>query len=85
MLGLNLTYWSAEFERRALLNHGRFAWMLALLCILAIFAWWRTARANSEHTELQFEDELAPVISGLGLYRDGVLPTAPSPTESRQS
>jgi hypothetical protein len=78
MLGLNLTYLSADFERRALSDPGRFASILALLCIGVIAAWWRTARANLEHTELQFEDELPPLISSLGLHRDGILSIKPS-------
>lgn len=85
MLGLNLTYWGAEFERRALSDPGRFPWIVAaLLCIAAISTWRRTAWANSEYTELQFEDELPPIVSSLGLHRDGVLPVEPSRKESHQ-
>jgi len=73
IFGLSATYWSADFERRALSDQTKYAWMLALLCIAAGCARWRTAWANSG-MDLRFEEELAPVISELGLHRDGILP-----------
>ncbi|MGI9070935.1 MAG: hypothetical protein ACR2JB_06330 [Bryobacteraceae bacterium] len=79
MLGLNLTYWSAEFERRALSDLRKYSCMLAILCFAAICVWWRASCARSDELEVKFEEELSPVIAGLGLHRDGILPVQPSP------
>jgi hypothetical protein len=74
MIGLDVMYLGAEFESRALSNPAKYVWILVVLCIAAVSAWWRTtSQANSGQTKLQFEQELPPVILGLGLYRDGVL------------
>jgi hypothetical protein len=74
LLLLNLTYWCAEFERRALSDPLRYAWMVGGLCIVGFCARWRTqAEVNSREGGLKFEEELIPVIGGLGLHRDGVL------------
>jgi hypothetical protein len=79
MLGLNLTYWSTEFERRALSDLRKYSWMLAILCFAAICVCWRAACARSDELEIKFEEELSPVIVGLGLHRDGILPVQPPP------
>ncbi len=82
MGGLNLTYWGAEFERRALSDAPKYAWMFAVLSIAAICARWRNqAQANSDETTLHFEEEPSPVILGLGLHRDGALPIDPPPPQ----
>ncbi len=75
MLGLNVTYWGADFERRALSDPAQYAWMFAILTAAAVFAWRRTeGQADSGENTLRFEEEAAPAIVGLGLHRDGVLP-----------
>jgi hypothetical protein len=72
-MGLNLTYWSANFERGALLDLHKYICTLAVLCFAAICVWWRTARASLDAIDVQFEEELYPVIAGLNLHRDGIL------------
>lgn len=64
MLGLNAIYWSAEFERRALSDPHRFAWMIAVLTAAVLFAWWRRANATSD-AELRYQEEVPPVITSL--------------------
>ena len=79
MLGLNITFRAAEFERLALANPSKYAWTVAVLSIAAFFASWRTgSNAQSEEAPLQFEDEWSPVILSLGLHRDGTLPLEPA-------
>lgn len=69
----------AAFERRALSDLTSYAWMLAILCITAVCARWRTAAlAKSEELVLQFEEEPPPAVQVLGLHRDGVLPIEPA-------
>ncbi len=68
----------ALLERQALGHTGSMAVMLTLLVI----AWvgirrMTVARARREEQELRFEEEAAPVLQGLGLYRDGVMPIGP--------
>jgi len=42
--------------------------MLALLCVAALLARWRTtAHAESPEESLQFEEALVPVIQSLGV------------------
>jgi hypothetical protein len=73
-LGLNATFWCADFERRALSDPVKYGWIVGVLCISAFCAWWRThTESEFEGTTLQFEEEMLPVIAGLGLHRDGVL------------
>ena len=68
------------FERRALGDPATYLRMLLVLAIAAVCARWRlVARARSEDTDVQFEDESAPTIFVLGLTRDGVLPIEPAP------
>lgn len=74
MLGLNITYRGAEFERRALSDESRYSWLFAILCIAAVCARWRTERASLAQSEIQFEETSSPPIAGLGLHRDGTLP-----------
>lgn len=66
MLGLNAIYWSADFERRALSDPHRFAWMLTGLGTAAFFAWCRRASAV-KGMDLQYQEELPPVITSLHL------------------
>lgn len=67
MLGLNIVFWSAEFERRALSDLRKYLCILALLAGTVIVTWARRAGADDERAELLFEDEMPPVITSLGL------------------
>ena len=65
-------------ELSALEDPARYAAMIAILVAVAGAARWRTARrANTEEPVVQFDDEQAPVLTSLGLFRDGVLPIQP--------
>ena len=72
-----------EFEQQALRSAGIGTVTLIALGIVALLARWRTeARAHTEKGEMQFEDDLPPVILGLGLHRDGALTIEPSSSHS---
>lgn len=65
-------------ELKALKDPARYEAMIAILAAVAGAARWRTARrANTEEPVVQFDDEQAPVLISLGLFRDGVLPIEP--------
>lgn len=85
MGGLNATYLFAEFERRALSDRTRYAWIVVTLTLVAIAAWWRTRAGGRDAGALLFEEELSPVISGLGLHRDGILTVQTSTTSTPRS
>lgn len=75
--GQNVT----RLERRALQETASMAVMLAVL----VFAWFCVRRlamalAKREEQELRFEDEEPPLVMGLGLYRDGVMPIENPPS-----
>jgi hypothetical protein len=73
----------AEFERQALGDPARYSMILALLGLIVALARWRTtAAANSEGAELRFEEEAPPVITSLGLDRDGALSIEAPPARS---
>ncbi|HWF09327.1 MAG TPA: hypothetical protein VG297_12745 [Bryobacteraceae bacterium] len=64
-----------KLERRALDDFVLYGKIVAVLAIVLAAARWRTAAAaNSEEPIVQFEEHEEPVITGLGLFRDGVLP-----------
>lgn len=67
MLGLNIIYWSAQFELRALADSRTYFLMIATLSVCSVIARWRTERGAS-HEILQFEEEAAPAITTLGLH-----------------
>jgi hypothetical protein len=67
LLGLNATLWSADWERRALSDLSKYAWIVAALGIPATFAWLRRAREHRSNGELRFEEDLPPIIVSLGL------------------
>ena len=73
-------------ERSALESGPRYLTMIIVLAIAAAAARWRTtAHTHSDEGTLRFEEEEAPVILGLGLYRDGALmlerpPNSPMPS-----
>jgi hypothetical protein len=77
MGGLNATYWCAEFERRALSDQTKYAWIVVTLTFVSVAAWWRTRAAGRDGGAVRFEEEMSPVISGLGLHRDGILAIEP--------
>jgi hypothetical protein len=71
---------AVEFERSALEDPASYAKALVILVIAAACARWRTvAKANSEGTALQFEEEPPAEVLVLGLNRDGTLPIEPRP------
>jgi hypothetical protein len=71
---MNLVSKTAELERHALDDTRLFAGSLITLCIAGIAIRWRTTcQAKDEDTGVQFEDADSPVITGLGLHRDGAL------------
>ena len=75
---MNLISKGAQFERRALEDLTLYSGVIAALAIIVVLVRWRvTAEAREEGAELRFEDELAPVIMGLGLNRDGALTIKP--------
>lgn len=70
LLGLNIIYWAALSELRALADPAQYAWIVAALCAAALCVRWRTgAAAKSPYTILHFEQEQPSVIIGLGLKR----------------
>jgi hypothetical protein len=76
MLGLNLTFWAADYERRVLFDTGRYLLLLAVLALAAALAWWRMDREmNLEANGLRFNEEASPAILSLGLHRDGIIPS----------
>ncbi|MDQ2711097.1 MAG: beta-lactamase family protein [Acidobacteriota bacterium] len=69
---------AAMLERHALRETGSMAVMLGLLVLAWVCVRWTTMTlARGEEQELRFEEEAAPVVQGLGLYRDGVMLVAP--------
>jgi len=66
-LGLNATLWSADWERRALADLSKYLWIVAILGVLAAFAWLRRAREHRGNAELRFEEDMPPAITSLGL------------------
>jgi hypothetical protein len=67
----------AQLEIRALRAARGFAFMIALLVVIAIAArWWTSAAAKSEETDLRFEEVPVPAIFALEIHKDGVVPLA---------
>jgi len=70
---ISLVAQSAIWEQEALQKPGMMAAMLALLGVAAVAIRWRIGvLARSDEEGLQFEEEGAPAVLELGLYRDGV-------------
>jgi hypothetical protein len=66
----------ATFELKALGDPARYAAMIATLFAAAAIARWCAGRPVSmDEPVVQFEEEEAPLLQGLGLFRDGVLPS----------
>ena len=69
---------AARLERLALRETRSMVVLLAVLVSLWLVVRWATlALARTEEAELRFEEEIPPVIMGLGLYRDEVLLIGP--------
>ncbi len=66
----------ATMELSALADPFRYAETIAILTAVFAAARWRTsARASTEQPVVQFGEEQKSVLLGLGLFRDGVLPS----------
>ncbi len=74
LLGMNILYLGSEAERRALADAGRYTATAAMLAAATLGARRMAERAAEAETELLFEEEPAPAVTSLGLYRDGYLP-----------
>ncbi len=72
MLGLNIIFWSADFERHAFFRPGHYAGMIAVLLAAAVCLRWK-AHAKIDGAELRFEEREHAIIDSLGLHRDGVM------------
>jgi hypothetical protein len=80
---MTLVKQGVQFEQRAIRNTRMGTALLLALGTAAFLARWRTvAQAQLENRELQFEDDIPPVILGLGLHRDGVLTIEPPSSRS---
>jgi hypothetical protein len=66
MLGLNIVFWGATFERGALSDGPKYMLIVGALGASAALARWRTERDNL-HETLRFEEELPPCVTSLGL------------------
>jgi hypothetical protein len=67
----------AAFELKALGDPARYAAMVAVLFAAAGAVRWCAARpVPADESVVQFEEEETPMLQGLGLFRDGVLPSA---------
>lgn len=67
----------AGFELYALSHPREYIKMTGILFAIGVATRWLTARLDlEEEPVVQFEEEEPPVIQGLGLFRDGVLPAA---------
>ncbi len=71
----------ATFELKALHDPVQYATMIAVLFAAIVIARWCAGRPVSvDEPVVQFDEEETPVLQGLGLFRDGVLPsTATAP------
>ncbi len=69
---LFITVTAVGFEQRALDSPGRYALMIAILCVAVGWArWWSVTRANAPEAALLFEEAETPAIFALDLHRDG--------------
>lgn len=66
-------------EQEALQKRGTMIEMTVLVALVAAGVRWGTTRARKEGQQLQFEEEGAPAIMELGLYRDGAVIGNPPP------
>ncbi len=67
----------ADFELYALSHPREYITMVGILFAVGVAARWLTGRIDSEDEPVvQFEEAEPPVVQGLGLFRDGVLPAA---------
>jgi hypothetical protein len=67
----------AAWELNALSHPAQYAEMIGiLLCVVAAARWFTARRSSTDEPVVQFEEEDAPLLQGLGLFRDGVLPSS---------
>ncbi len=64
---------SAEEEQRILQQPVKAMTMVALAAVIAIVVRWRSSVAARSGGELKFEEEAAPAVMELGLFRDGAV------------
>jgi hypothetical protein len=66
----------AAFELKALSDPALYSEMIGILFAAAAAArWCAVRRASADEPVVQFEEEEPPMLQGLGLFRDGVLPS----------
>lgn len=76
---LMLMGWGAGFELNALSHPARYTEMVGTLLAAALAVRRHNARqASVEESLVQFEEAEPPVLQGLGLFRDGILPSTPA-------
>jgi hypothetical protein len=74
-----------SYELRALRDPASYVKLIAVLSIAAVGCWWRTVSlAKQEESVVLFEEEEAPVILGLGLFRDGELTMGAAASKVRE-
>jgi hypothetical protein len=67
----------AAFELDALGDPGRYTTMIGvLLAAVAVTRLFTSRQASADEPVVQFDEEEIPVLQGLGLFRDGVLPSS---------
>ena len=77
LLLLLLLIRGAGFELNALSHPRQYITMTGFLLAAIAATRWHTGRVDfGEEPVVQFEEEQPPVLQGLGLFRDGVLPSA---------
>jgi hypothetical protein len=71
----------AAFELKALADPALYAGMILALLAATAAARWSAARpVSGDEPVVQFEEQEKPVLQGLGLFRDGVLPSTAAET-----
>ena len=77
LLLLMLLIRGVGFELYALSHPREYVTMTGILFVATALTRWHAARWDSgDEPVVQFEEEEPPVLQGLGLFRDGVLPSA---------
>jgi hypothetical protein len=67
----------AALELNALSDPAQYTLMMGiLLCAAAVARWFTARRSSADEPVVQFEEEDPPFLQGLGLFRDGVLPSS---------
>ena len=77
LLLLMLLIRGVGFELYALSHPREYVTMTGILFVATALTRWHAARWDSgDEPVVQFEEEEPPVLQGLGLFRDGILPSA---------